>query len=1087
MGTRLSLLCTVTVLLSACGGGGGSSAGGGGDHGGGPTPPPPAAVDRVSLTASAPGTDIASGSVVPFEFLVSNPSASATANVSLTATLGAGLSPGVMTCEAAGGATCPANGGTVVASLPANGSLRFRMNASLAPGASGAIASSATVTADNDGVPANNLAQVVIGAFSADVRTSGTTAASDNTAGSVLVYSMTVSNAGPDRARDIEVEHVLSTGQALVSITCVASGGAACPASPGGAMEIASLPQGTALTFTVTSSLDQDAVGVVSSTLRAASAGDPLGSNNVATSSSDVRIAATRQTPSFVVLKSDVGDSVGGGASYTFDGSTSALRVTPANAYLKVEITGSQKWTGEFAFPSWMTALSAGMFENAGRYPAGLGSTSAMDWSIDGRHCDSLTGSIRIDRATYIAGVLAVLDLRFEQHCDGAGPALRGQIHWVSANIPGGPVNPPPTSLWAPPPGSTPATGNYVYLESDAADYILKGASHVYTQANSVLTLQPRDNYLAVFVNGNEHWSGDFQGMATIEQLQPGYYGNLGRYAFGNPADASMGWSGEGRGCNDLSGWFVVDSVTYSGTSLASIDLRFEQHCERDGASLRGKVHWTNGDTTQPAGPQVPPPAGLWRPAPGTTPATGNYVYLTSDEGDYILDGATILYTQEDSKFLLSSFGAQFNFRVVSYEFWNGDFIGMQTLQRLQAGYYGNIHGAGSPNPAFGAMDWGGEGRGCGQVAGWFVIDSIAYTDGAISAIDMRFEQHCDGKTPALRGKIHYAPGDPTKPPGPINPVPAGLWQPAPGATPASGNYVYLQSDAGDYVGYGESYTLTQADSLMEWRVNGNELRFFVHGDTNWSGEFQAMDFLTAMQPGLYINLLRWPFHNPVVGGMSWSGEGRGCNHLYGWLAVDNISFTDGAVSAIDVRFEQHCEYDAPALHGKIHWRADDPTHPPGPVNPPPPGLWSPPPGSTPASGNYIYLQSTPGDFVGNGLVETYTPATNPIELTNSAAVLNVRVSGSRNWFGRFGGMSFLTQLQPGYYGGLHRYPGSNPVKGDIDWSGEGRGCNIDDGWFVIDSISYEGNALKSVDLRFEQVCEGYMPPLHGQIHWVAP
>lgn len=37
---------------------------------------------------------------------------------------------------------------------------------------------------------------------------------------------------------------------------------------------------------------------------------------------------------------------------------------------------------------------------------------------------------------------------------------------------------------------------------------------------------------------------------------------------------------GQGRGCNTLTGGFVVDGETYSNGALTAIDLRFEQHCE---------------------------------------------------------------------------------------------------------------------------------------------------------------------------------------------------------------------------------------------------------------------------------------------------------------------------------------------------------------------------------------------------------------------------------------------------------------------------------------------------------------------------
>jgi len=36
----------------------------------------------------------------------------------------------------------------------------------------------------------------------------------------------------------------------------------------------------------------------------------------------------------------------------------------------------------------------------------------------------------------------------------------------------------------------------------------------------------------------------------------------------------------------------------------------------------------------------------------------------------------------------------------------------------------------------------------------------------------------------------------------------------------------------------------------------------------------------------------------------------------------------------------------------------------------------------------------------------------------------------------------------------------------------------------VVDGVTYSGATLTSLDLRFEQHCEGLAPALHGQIHW---
>ena len=63
---------------------------------------------------------------------------------------------------------------------------------------------------------------------------------------------------------------------------------------------------------------------------------------------------------------------------------------------------------------------------------------------------------------------------------------------------------------------------------------------------------------------------------------------------------------------------------------------------------------------------------------------------------------------------------------------------------------------------------------------GWFVIDDITYTSGSLTAVDARFEQHCEGATPALHGQIHWVSGDTTVAVAPSAPrIGAGTLSPA--------------------------------------------------------------------------------------------------------------------------------------------------------------------------------------------------------------------------------------------------------------------------------------------------------------------
>ncbi len=792
--------------------------------------------------------------------------------------------------------------------------------------------------------------------------------------------------------------------------------------------------------------------------------------------------------PTSINLSSDPGDYIGAGRDYSYTKSDAEIIVSATDALLSIRVNGDESWNGEFLLPDSFTQLEAGTYANLTRYPFNDAATGGLSWSGEGRGCNELSGNLTINEVVYEAGTLVLIDFEFEQYCENGTAALRGEIHWDfdDATSPPGPVVSPPAGLWEPAAGVTPATGNYIYLESQAGDYIGQGLDYLYTPADSVLTVNAGNGRLSVSVNGNERWNGDFQAMNVLTFIEAGYYGDLRRYPFHNPVKGGLSWSGEGRGCNRLSGWFVVDSVTYDGDTLETIELRFEQRCEETGPPLNGKIRWDVNDTTAAPGPVVPPPAGLWAPAAGITPDSGNYIYLESQAGDYIGQGRNYLYTPADSVLNVSAGQARLDVYVDGDENWNGEFQAMNSVSRLEVGYYGDLQRFPFHNPVKGGLSWSGEGRGCNTLTGWFVVDSVTYDGNTLVAIDLRFEQHCEGGGPALNGEIHWDANDTTAAPGPVVPPPAGLWSPAAGITPDSGNYVYLESQPGDWVGGGANYLYTQADALFTVDSPEARLEFTVDGNETWRGRFQAMNSLSQLEVGYYGDLQRFPFHNPVKGGLSWSGEGRGCNTLTGWFVIDSVTYNGNALAAIDLRFEQHCEGGAPALRGEIHWDASDTSNVPGPVVPPPAGLWAPADGITPDTGNYVYLESQPGDWVGQGANYLYTQADSVLSVSAPGARLQVSIAGDEDWNGQFQGMSTLTRLEPGYYGDLQRYPFHNPVKGGLSWSGEGRGCNTLTGWFVIDNVVYDGITLTAIDLRFEQHCEGGAPALRGEIHWEA-
>ncbi len=79
----------------------------------------------------------------------------------------------------------------------------------------------------------------------------------------------------------------------------------------------------------------------------------------------------------------------------------------------------------------WGATLAPGHYEEATRFPGTA--IPGLDFSGYGVGCNSLTGRFDVLEAVYDAvGVVMRFAANFEQHCEGAAPALRGQVRYNS-------------------------------------------------------------------------------------------------------------------------------------------------------------------------------------------------------------------------------------------------------------------------------------------------------------------------------------------------------------------------------------------------------------------------------------------------------------------------------------------------------------------------------------------------------------------------------------------------------------------------------------------------------------------------------
>lgn len=134
----------------------------------------------------------------------------------------------------------------------------------------------------------------------------------------------------------------------------------------------------------------------------------------------------------------DAGDTLTGGSSYAYDAGTGATfteRVTSTAAsdnslYVAVKGTNGEQWVLYLQAPSGQP-LAPGEYDGATKYQVGsTPSQPALYLSSSTKSCTSVAGSFTIsDIAFGPNDGVQQLDATFEQHCNGATAASRGEFH----------------------------------------------------------------------------------------------------------------------------------------------------------------------------------------------------------------------------------------------------------------------------------------------------------------------------------------------------------------------------------------------------------------------------------------------------------------------------------------------------------------------------------------------------------------------------------------------------------------------------------------------------------------------------------
>jgi hypothetical protein len=224
----------------------------------------------------------------------------------------------------------------------------------------------------------------------------------------------------------------------------------------------------------------------------------------------------------------------------------------------------------------------------------------------------------------------------------------------------------------------------------------------------------------------------------------------------------------------------------------------------------------------------------------------------------------------------------------------------------LAPGTYDNATRAGFQSAGVPGLSVTGHSRGCNTSTGRFVVHEAQWgPNDTVLKFHASFEQHCEGGTPALRGEFALLLAPPTLPP--------------PTGGPTSSVLTYV-SDPGDYVGAGQSATLTPAAAAIAIteRAWGIEATVTPAGSPFALWNIGMASNGLPPSTGLYEFATRYPISSsgPTF---SFHGDGRGCNQLSATYQVHQlVRATDGSISRLQVTFEQHCEMLAPALRGEL-------------------------------------------------------------------------------------------------------------------------------------------------------------------------